>query len=278
MSFYPQPNKYQCGPFALKYALVALGIFKNEKSIARIAGSTWWAGTTEIGLARAARNFDCELRHFHNSNPLKALLMLNRYLDKGIPCILSVDNWEHWFSVINYKRKHYVIIDSGLEKVIQITPASKLLKRWKYRSEEENYTSYDGYALTPKFRPQTKAEFTIEKAREAMYDKNSDLAKKWDSYFNDMISICRPVNPNAQNFITFPEFLRRYEKMLVRQTANWHGDPTLSELKKILHNMEFVAEVYNLVVYEEDIKRALIDVAILLTMYSCGKYGMIEIY
>ncbi|MCW8810139.1 MAG: hypothetical protein OQK64_04185, partial [Ignavibacteriaceae bacterium] len=64
MSFYPQPNKYQCGPFALKYALVMLGIFASEKSIAKRAGSTWWFGTDEIGLSRAAKYYDCRLKYF----------------------------------------------------------------------------------------------------------------------------------------------------------------------------------------------------------------------
>ena len=64
MSFYPQPNKWQCGPFALKYALVMLGVFAAEKSIVKKAGSTWWAGTDEIGLARAAKYFDCRLKYF----------------------------------------------------------------------------------------------------------------------------------------------------------------------------------------------------------------------
>ncbi|MCW9095494.1 MAG: hypothetical protein OQJ74_06610 [Ignavibacteriaceae bacterium] len=50
MSFYPQPNKYQCGPFALKYALVMLGIFASEKSIAKRAGSTWWFGRMRLGF------------------------------------------------------------------------------------------------------------------------------------------------------------------------------------------------------------------------------------
>ena len=38
MSFYPQPFKYQCGPFALKYALVMLGIFVNEKKNSKKSG------------------------------------------------------------------------------------------------------------------------------------------------------------------------------------------------------------------------------------------------
>ena len=47
MSFYPQPDKYRCGPFALKHALVMLGVFKHENEIAVESGSTWWAGTNE---------------------------------------------------------------------------------------------------------------------------------------------------------------------------------------------------------------------------------------
>ena len=33
MSFYPQPYKYQCGPFALKYALVMLGNLKVKMKL-----------------------------------------------------------------------------------------------------------------------------------------------------------------------------------------------------------------------------------------------------
>ena len=33
MSFYPQPYKYQCGPFALKYSLVMLGKFKAKEKL-----------------------------------------------------------------------------------------------------------------------------------------------------------------------------------------------------------------------------------------------------
>ena len=69
MSFYPQPNSYQCGPFALKYALVMLGIFKNEDEIGIAAGSTWWGGTDEIGLAKAARKYNVKMKYLQSSNP-----------------------------------------------------------------------------------------------------------------------------------------------------------------------------------------------------------------
>ena len=42
--------------------------------------------------------------------------------------------------------------------------------------------------------------------------------------------------------------------------------------------MKFVAEVYDLIIPEDEEKRAAIDVTSILMMYACGKYGMSPIY
>jgi hypothetical protein len=278
MSFYPQPNKYQCGPFALKYALVMIGVFKDEDQIGKIAGSTWWAGTDEFGLARAARRFECKMKHFQSSNPDDARRMLINELKKGHPCILSVKNWGHWNTVVSYQKGKFVVIDSELDKVVSVQTSSQLLRIWKYKENGTGITSYDGYALIPKFKVTTRAKFTPAKAKFLMYDKNEDVANKFDQYTNDLINICNPRTKLSFNFITFLEFLRRNEKNLVKRVAHWHGEPTYSELKKILTNMKFIADVYDLIVHEDDEKRAAIDVASILMMYSCGKYGMNPIY
>ena len=278
MSFYPQPYKYQCGPFALKYALVMLGRFENEREIGKRAGSTWWYGTDEIGLAKAAKSFNCKMKYFRRETPDEAIKILKDQLKKGLPCILSVDNWEHWFTVINEQQNKFIVVDSGLDKVIIILTANQLKKRWKYTDEDTGEISYDGYSLVPSYKPNSKAKFTLEKVRYVMRDRNKDLANKWDTYFNDLINICRPRTPNSRKTISFAEFLRRHEKMLVEQVANWHGTPTYPELKKILKNMRFVAEVYDLVIYNDDQKKALIELTSILMMYACGKYGMDPIY
>jgi hypothetical protein len=278
MSFYPQPNKYQCGPFALKYALVMLGVFKDEDQIGIISGSTWWAGTDEFGLGRAARRFNCKMKHFQSSNPDDARRMLIQQLKKGYPCILSVKNWEHWCTVVSYQKGKFVVIDSELDKVVSVFTPTKLLKRWKYVEDETDIVSFDGYVLIPKFKAYTHAQFTPEKAKLLMYDKNDDLANKWDQYTNDLITICKPRTKLSQNIISFSEFMRRNEQNLVKRVANWHGEPTFSELKKILSNMKFVAEVYDLIIPEDEEKRAAIDITSLLMMYACGKYGMNPIY
>ena len=278
MSFYPQPYKYQCGPFALKYGLVMLGRFENEREIGKKAGSTWWYGTDEIGLAKAARSFDCRMKYFRRETPEEAVKVLATHIKKGYPCILSVDNWEHWLTVINEQQNKFIVVDSALEKVIVIYSPTQLARRWKYIDDETSDISYDGYALYSNFKPATKAKFSLEKAKYVMRDRNRQLASKWDTYFNDLINICRPRTPNITRTISFTEFLRRHEKLLVKQVANWHGIPTYKELDKILKDMQFVAGVYNLVIHTEDQKKALVDLAAILMMYSCGKYGMDPIY
>jgi hypothetical protein len=278
MSFYPQPYKYQCGPFALKYALVMLGQFINEREIAKKAGSNWWYGTDEIGLAKAAKSYNCKMKYFRRETPDEAIKILNIQLKAGYPCILSVDNWEHWFTVINTQQDKYIVVDSMLDKVIVIYSQRQLLKRWKYSDEESGEVSYDAYSVIPKFKVSTKAQFSMEKAKYVMRERNINLAEKWDTYFNDLINVCRPHSPNSIKTISFNEFLRRHENLLVKQISHWHGTPTYQELKKILDNMRFVAEVYDLVIFVEDQKKALIDLAALLMMYACGKYGMDPIY
>ncbi|MCX6151983.1 MAG: cysteine peptidase family C39 domain-containing protein [Ignavibacteriales bacterium] len=276
MSFYPQPNSYTCGPFALKYALVMLGIFKNERDIGKAAGVTWWAGTDEIGLARAAKKYNCRMKYFRESRSKDALEELNKRLKKNYPCILSVSNWGHWLTVLGYQKNKYIIVDSSQDRVVNILTPSQLLKKWKY--VEDDVVSFDGYAIVPMFKIDTFAVFSLEKAHTVMYKRNEKLAHKWDTYFNDLINICRPRTPLSSHIITFNEFLRRNEKALVKEVAFWHGTPTKYELKKVLHNLQFVSEVYGLVIYEDDEKKALIDLTSILMMYACGKYGMDPIY
>lgn len=278
MSFYPQPNSYQCGPFALKYGLIMLGVFKDEDEIGINAGSTWWGGTDEIGLARAARKYNCKMKYFQSSNPNDARRALNNLLKKRLPCILSVKNWEHWLTVVNYSKGKYVVVDSELDDVITIVNSGQLLRKWRYKDPYDERISYDGYAIVPQFKKLTRAKFTIENAIELMYEKNNDLARSWDEYFNDLTNIARPRTKLTINYITFSEFLRRNEKNLTHRVAIWHGMPTYSELKKILWNMKFIANVYDLIIPIEDEKKALVDVTSLLMIYACGKYGMDPIY
>lgn len=277
MSFYSQPLSYQCGPFALKYALVMLGRMEDEKLIESKAGSTWWAGTDELGLAQAANFFDCTLQEKVTDVYDQAFDFLDKNLENGIPCLLCVDSWAHWITVVTKEQGRYVCIDSALDKVITIHSRTKLNKRWKYVNEKDEY-QYSGYALRPNFRSHTHASISIDIAKKLMSDKYSDLSIKWDKYFNLLIEIGRMKNPIAEYTISFAEFLRRNQKMIVEQVADWHGDIEYDELNEVFENFRFIAGVYDIVIHLNDEKKAIIDFTTLLTMHSTFIFGTYEIF
>lgn len=272
MSFYKQPLMYLCGPFALKYALVMLGKMEDEKEIERLAGSTWWYGTDEIGLEKAANHFDCELQEMKAVGNIKDIIKtLNATLRKDLPVILCVDKWGHWITVVKHENNKYICVDSGEKKVIIILSELELLRRWKYMDGKT--PTYSGYILKPWYKTRTKARLNIDIAKQLMSAKYEDLALKWDTYFNALMEVTRNRVPISESTISFKEFLRRHQKRIVETVADWHGDVTYSELDKIFNNFLFVANVYDMVIHLDDQELALITFTSVLMLYATDTYG-----
>lgn len=278
MSFYPQPNEWICGPFALKYALVMHGLFENEMDISIKAGTNWWNGTNELSLTKAAKSYNCTLKSIRRIDEEKARLTLNKYLRKKLPCILCVDNWEHWITVINYDKSKYIIVDSQESPVIQIYSWRKLKNRWIFKDPQTNKSIFDFYPLVPNFKRTNKPKFDIVFAQELRKDKNRDLAQNWDKYFSHLIEICKEKNPNSIHHITVTEFFRRYSKMIIDEVIYWNKFPTQRELKNLLKRFEIVAKIYNLVIPVDRINEAISAFSSILTIYSCDKYGSQKIF
>lgn len=74
------------------------------------------------------------------------------------------------------------------------------------------------------------------------------------------------------------EFLRRNQHLLVEQVGYWHGEVSSEALVKQLARFRFVAETYGLVIPESATRRALVDLATLLTMWAVAKHGLGEFY
>ena len=166
MGLYPQPNKWQCGPFALKHALIMLGKFVNEKKVSEIAGTTWWSGTDEIQLAKAARRYECKMEVVREKNPLHAKRELLLTLKKGSPALLCVDSWGHWITVVGAEKGRFIYFDSSKAPVVCVATWKQLKKRWVYKELDEGdpsitETLYDLHPVTPKLRTRTKARFSL---------------------------------------------------------------------------------------------------------------------
>ncbi|MER3523270.1 MAG: hypothetical protein C4326_04200 [Ignavibacteria bacterium] len=283
MSLYPQPNKWQCGPFALKHALIMLGEFVNEKELSAIAGSTWWYGTDEIQLGKAAKAFHCEMKVVREKNALRAKRELLLTLKRGYPALLCVDGWGHWITVVGAEKGRFIYLDSSKAPVVYVATWRQLKKRWVYKEMDEadpsiTQTLYDLHPVVPRFRVRTKARFSLERARYLRRPENHTFATHWDEYFEDLCQICAPRTPLSQKVFPMGELLRRHGEMIKAQVAYWHGAVKKEQVGKILRNMKFVADTYDLVVRKDAEKHAIAALCTNLALWAAGRYGVEEIY
>ena len=99
MSFYPQPNKWQCGPFALKYALVMLGVF---------AGYILQS----------------------DKPPMKKFAIL---VTLGIVCILVGRIWGIWFPIIHHLWTSSMVLYAGGLSFLLLSMFYLVIDVWGYK-------------------------------------------------------------------------------------------------------------------------------------------------
>ena len=276
--FYPQPNDWTCGPFALKHALIALGRFVEAQQIAATARSHWWSGTDEIRLARAAREFECDLVLERRSEAEAARKQLVKFLREQTPVLLCVDKWEHWITAVRSEDGRFVVIDSTSEPVMNILTWAQLRARWRYFDVDHDKVNppvlYDLMAVVPRFRTAVKADFSVERVKFLRRVENVQLARHWNEYLEDLLAICKPPSVRIAEPLSMGEFLRRHQELLVTRVVYWHGDIKRDEVMRVLRHFRFVSETYGLVVPASASRRAVADLAILITLWACAWRGV----
>jgi hypothetical protein len=276
--FYPQPNDWTCGPFALKHALIALGRFVEAEQIATTARSHWWSGTDEIRLARAAREFECDLVLERRRDAETARKLLVKFLRDQIPVLLCVDRWEHWITVVRSEDRRFVVIDSTAEPVMNILTWAQLRTRWRYLDVDHDKIDppvlYDLMAVVPRFRTSVKADFSVERVKFLRRTENTQLARHWNEYLEDLLSICKPPSVRIVEPLSMGEFLRRHQELLVTRVVYWHGAIEREAVVRVLRHLRFVSETYGLVVPAAASRRAVADLAILVTLWACASRGV----
>ena len=283
MGIEPQPNLWQCGPFALKHALIVLGIFAEQRTITRIAASRSTYGTDEEQLRRAAKHFDCNLPMIRRHDPETARKELVVFLRRGIPTLLCIDEWNHWVTAVKAEDGRFILLDSREKAVLTIMRWSVLRKRWIH-SEQDEYdrhhweSMYDLHPVIPKFRIDTKARFSLARAQYLRRPENRVLSQFWDHYLVDLMTIARPRTSLSRRVLSMGEFFRRHERMILSQVDYWHGAIERRGAMKILKNLHFVADTYGLVIPNEDEKRAIAGITAILTLWAASKFGSHPVY
>ena len=283
MGLYPQPNQWQCGPFALKHALITLGIFAEERTITRLSGSHWWNGTDEIQLGKAAKYFGCTMRMIRRHDPEQARREMVGFLRRGIPSLLCVYEWGHWVTVVKAESGKFILLDSKDKAVLTIQTWRELRNNWVFHEQDEEdrkhfETIYDFHPVIPKFRVRSKAKFSLARAKYLRRPENRGLSRFWDDYVADLLTICKPRTALSEKVISMGEFFRRHEQMILDQVDHWHGSINRREAERILKNMHFVADTYGLVIHVGDEKRAIGGITTILTLWAAAEYGVHPVY
>lgn len=282
MSFYPQPNEWTCGPFALKHSLIALGKFVSESALADVARTHWWSGTSELGLAKAARLVDCDLEVVRYLDADDARKGLNATLRRKLPALLCVDDWGHWIAVLSEKGGRYVIVDSNQNPVLNIVSWAALRERWRYYDTDYNEdfppSLFDLMPVTPRGRVRMRADLSVTRVKYLRRPANRVLAASWNEYVDDLAAICRPRSTAMRRPLSIAEFLRRHGEMLRRRVRYWHGDVEDKDVARLLEHFRFVAEAYGLVIPEASARRALVDFTALVTLWVASRRGVDPFY
>jgi hypothetical protein len=274
--FYPQPNEWTCGPFALKHALLALGRMVDVTEIASTARTHWWSGTDEIQLARAAREFECDLVLERSNDPEVARKVLVKHLREQTPVLLCVDEWSHWITVLRSEDQRFVVVDSTDEPLLSVRTWPQLRNWWRYHDTEYDKapTLYDMMAVAPRFRTTVKADFSVERVKFLRRPENRRLARHWNEYLEDLLEICRPPTHRIAEPLSMGEFLRRHQELLLTRVVYWHGDVSRDEISRVLRDLRFVSETYGLVIPASMTRRALADLAIVISLWACADRGV----
>lgn len=133
-----QSTTANCGPAALRNALLAHGIERSEQELEGLTGYTPEEGTSHKGIIKAVRAME---QPGLMGMPLSeargdvALLRLLASLQAGHTVLLVVDNYEHWvcaFGLLGSGRSVTVhVADSAYTELVRhMTPAA-LLEWWR---------------------------------------------------------------------------------------------------------------------------------------------------
>lgn len=280
MGIVKQPSKWECGPFALKHALLVRGVLATEREIGRLAGTSP-DGTDEAQLDRAARHYGCELPTIREIEPEAARRALTDFLHGGTPCLLCVEGWDHWVTAVHEENGQFIILDSERPEVILVYDWPRLRKLWAYHDEyddEAARTLYDLHPLIAKRRLPTRARFTLERAHHLRDPENRGLAQLWDVYVEDLIRICDSRESKGGRRVSLGEFLRRHAELFLDQLESWHGQIERHAARQVLERLRFVADTYGLVIRQSDERRTISAVSMILALWSAGEFGVEPLY
>ncbi len=132
-----QDSQANCGPFALKNALTALGIERSAEELEKACGTSATNGTPTRGVFKAASKIDgCNPAIVRETRSDIALLKLEHAVRRGRPVILCFcdsqgNPGEHWVSVVGVLGERYLVADSADSELVISMGVDELESKWR---------------------------------------------------------------------------------------------------------------------------------------------------
>jgi hypothetical protein len=239
MGFHTQPNAWQCGPFALKHALLSLGIVADEGALTRAAGASE-EGADERDLGRAAARYRCDLGLERLRDAAAAKHALSAHLRTRTPVLLCVDQWTHWIAAAGMEDDQVVLLDSRVDGVFLTLGWSLLESRLGYRTSGGSIL-YDLHPLAPR-RPSPRARFSLARVELLRSVEQRDLARGWGTYLETLLPLTRKPGPQTEWTMGIGDALRTHARELLE------GIPSHATLRSHRHlsHAAFVADTHGL--------------------------------
>lgn len=137
-----QARPWSCGPAALVNAFRAIGLKYSESRLRSIAGSSQEHGTDEKQLIMTIRMIGMSVVEHSGSDKNAAWAFIRSSIMDGRPCLICIDRWQHWVSIIGMIGNRVIVCDSSnsarniSENGIRSLSRSQLLKSWACPGED----------------------------------------------------------------------------------------------------------------------------------------------
>ena len=241
--FVPQPNDWLCGPFALKHALWLLGIRADDREIARIAG-TDSTGTDEEELARAAREYGCDLQTVRHRDPESAARDLEAYLHRGVPVLLCIEQWDHWVTAAYEDEGVFVVVDSRVPALFRLLPWEMLQRLLVYHEGSRSRHLYDLHPLLTDTPAARRPTLTLDRARFLREWESRHVVTDWYGFLYDTLEVFG--DQEADGGIRPGEFFGHHEPALLDAVSPTNEFGRRSEARRVLRAIRFMADVYGM--------------------------------
>jgi ABC-type bacteriocin/lantibiotic exporter with double-glycine peptidase domain len=142
-----QMRGWSCGPASLVNACRALGFRVAEGRIRALSGTTE-EGSDEYDLIPAARELGLTATPHHSADQAAAWAFVRANVMDGRPCLLCIDQWNHWVTVVGIVGDRVLVVDpantkkNASENGIHSLSRPDLLRRWRHKGTEEPFYAF----------------------------------------------------------------------------------------------------------------------------------------